>query len=359
MEDEVSKLREEFLQWKKAVSVSALQELRAREECSALSKERDFLAKQLRSAHTRLELVTSKLRELTQNYAAIAPVIETKNRLVEEVTRLQKDISQANKSHSEKEEELRGEVDSMRREEKEKATIAVEEERAKAREAAEEAAANLLEKETQLEAARQELTEERQSHQQGLEDLRKKHHDEQEQLQVTITRLQQNLSSRATSNMDFFANKLQATVAEFEEKLRDRESRLSQMEEELRQTREALKHQQLLSVVRGVATTSTSTPASTPVVSPAGSSTFPGAPGVLVVDDGRKDSEDDGRVKQSSPSVGRTVRSHNRTQPVLHTYRHSSSSSSSSSSRPVASRTKLSGKRKLYSGKSYLLEEGL
>nr|XP_045622538.1 glial fibrillary acidic protein-like [Procambarus clarkii] len=351
IEENLKLLRDEFNEWRKGVECAMSQEECVREEEKMVRLERDHLALQLSRAHNTLKVYNNRLRDLMQNYAAIAVVIEKKNQLMGEVAQLQQQLQLAQQIHSKELKELQ---EAALKQEAIKVTEAVQQEQIKAKDmvaaaVAAAAAAAQEEKEQQLKIARQELTDERQEHLRVLMEMRTKHHNEEEQLRGRLAQLQLNLSARATSNMDLFANKLQATRAEFEEQLVERDSRLAQLKEELRKARETLKHQQLLSVVRGVATAATATPTPTPISSPVHSfSLHTGSEPAGAAEGDLNSACSSEHETGESPSV-RKSRAHNRTQPMPKSH----AGLPALPSPPVKS----SNKRKLYSGKSFLQEE--
>nr|XP_053638272.1 interaptin-like isoform X3 [Cherax quadricarinatus] len=352
----------------KMMGIVMLREENLKEDYNIMKEERDHLGRQLFYAHNFLKNFNSKLRELTENYAAIAPVIEMKNRLAEEVQRLQQQHSQREETHSKELESLREEMTEVKREAEKKVEEAVQKEQDKAKAAAAAAAEALKEREEQLATVKLDLADVREKQLQVLRELRVKHHDEMEKLRGRLSRMQQSLSSRATSDMDLVANKLQATRAEYQEQLRERQARVTQLEEELQQARDTLRHHQLLSVVRGVAT---SAPAATPTPTPTPASS-PLHITFCAVDDIAGKSEEGGDlngecssehgagvssgragVSSSEAGVSSSVTrrpAHNRTKPVPRAH---------NTCPPIKSNTltKLGNKRKLYSGKSFLQEE--
>ncbi|XP_069948093.1 interaptin [Cherax quadricarinatus] len=193
------------------MGIVMLREENLKEDYNIMKEERDHLGRQLFYAHNFLKNFNSKLRELTENYAAIAPVIEMKNRLAEEVQRLQQQHSQREEesrlqTHSKELESLREEMTEVKREAEKKVEEAVQKEQDKAKAAAAAAAEALKEREEQLATVKLDLADVREKQLQVLRELRVKHHDEMEKLRGRLSRMQQSLSSRATSDMDLVAN---------------------------------------------------------------------------------------------------------------------------------------------------------
>ncbi|KAK8376884.1 hypothetical protein O3P69_010076 [Scylla paramamosain] len=354
-----------FLQ---GVAVARAREEAAREECEVLRQEKKHLTRQLQEALSRIGLLKNRLDELIQNYAAIAPVIDTKNRLLEEVGRLQEERREADQRHAGEVELLKKEMEESQAEGERRLKEAVQEEKDKALNAAEEAVAALQQKEEELKASKEELQEEQRKHEETLAEEREKLHEEQEQLRGRLAQLQKTINSRQLSDLDLFASKLQAYRSEFEEKLKERDTQLTEARKELQAARETLRHQQLLSVVRGV-TTNTPTPHA-----PANAFHAPAHPSLLPLGvDGDVDV-----CCESEPAVKKIKAAHNRTQPCpvpvpppprtptlapppttlatpTTTYRASPLRTPTPASHPQ--RPAHLSKRVLYSGKSLLMEE--
>ncbi|XP_042873100.1 golgin subfamily A member 4-like [Penaeus japonicus] len=228
----------------------------ARQEAAALTRELQRSRNQHQEAEKCVAVCTKKLQVLVHNYAALAPVIEKKNQLAKEVTSLQEKLRQTEQERNNEAEKVKAEMEEATREGQEALEAARVDAADKAKEQAEKHRGALKELEDLLQKEKSDKKAEAEQHSKAIEDIRRKHHQEMESLRGRLQLLQQNMSSRATNNMDLFANKLQATRAEFEEQISERDTRITKLEEELACARESLRHQQLLTVMRGVATPS-------------------------------------------------------------------------------------------------------
>ncbi|XP_047476104.1 golgin subfamily A member 4-like [Penaeus chinensis] len=324
------------------VSEAILKERHAREEAAALARELQRSRTQLQEAEKCIAVYNKKLQDLVHNYAALAPVIGKKNQLAKEVTSLHEKLQQIEKEHTEEVEKLKSQTEEAAKEGQEVAKALRVEAAEKAREVAEKHQAALKELEDLLQKEKLDKKTEAEQHSTAFEEMRRKHHQEMESLRGRLQLLQQNMSSRATSNMDLFANKLQATRAEFEDQLSERDSRIAKLEEELACARESLRHQQLLTVMRGVVTTSAATPTSSPRRRPESRQAQPGSPKENA-GDFNADGENDPGTSSSSSSV-----------PLVQEGDDPPRGPAS-----VAQGSRQDKKRKLYSGESLLQEPSM
>ncbi|XP_069989221.1 uncharacterized abhydrolase domain-containing protein DDB_G0269086 [Penaeus vannamei] len=335
---ELEDLRKEFQTWQTDVSGAILLERQAREEVALLTKELERSKTQLQEAEKCIAVYNKKLQDLVQNYAALSPVIEKKNHLVKEVTSLREKLQEVEKKHSEEVDTLKVQQQEAAKEGQETVEATRAEAAQKAKELAEKHQAALKELEDLLQKEKVDKKAEAEHHSKVIEEMRRKHHQEMESLRGRLQLLQQSMSSRATSNMDLFANKLQATRAEFEDQISARDSRITKLEEELAAAKESLRHQQLLTVMRGVVTNSASTPTSSPGNRPES------RPGEAV-----SPKEGDGDLNAEGASDPGTSASSSTTPTV-----RESDETPRGPAASVAGVSRMDKKRKLYSGESLL-----
>ncbi|KAK3859325.1 hypothetical protein Pcinc_034542 [Petrolisthes cinctipes] len=227
-----------------------LKEELASEEAKAAQEERGALTSQLKEAMTRLQLLNTKLRELTHNYVALAHIIETKNKLAEEVKQVRSELQSTQLSMKEQVATLKAEIENVREEGKHQLHRMMEQEKTKSRELLEKSTVTLHEKISEVEEAKVMMKDVQKSHHKELTQIQEQNMREQEQLRGRLAQLKQNLSSRSLSNLDLFTSKLQATREEYEERLKEQTSKVETLEtelgnvkEELTQAQETLKHQ--------------------------------------------------------------------------------------------------------------------
>ncbi|ROT68282.1 hypothetical protein C7M84_013584 [Penaeus vannamei] len=349
------------------VSGAILLERQAREEVALLTKELERSKTQLQEAEKCIAVYNKKLQDLVQNYAALSPVIEKKNHLVKEVTSLREKLQEVEKKHSE-------EVDTLKVQQQEAAKEGqetVEATRAEPRkplaeenspgyssrkgelldffqslelayggqpkELAEKHQAALKELEDLLQKEKVDKKAEAEHHSKVIEEMRRKHHQEMESLRGRLQLLQQSMSSRATSNMDLFANKLQATRAEFEDQISARDSRITKLEES--SPRQGVPAPPAApDCMRGVVTNSASTPTSSPGNRPES------RPGEAV-----SPKEGDGDLNAEGASDPGTSASSSTTPTV-----RESDETPRGPAASVAGVSRMDKKRKLYSGESLL-----
>nr|XP_027224204.1 golgin subfamily A member 4-like [Penaeus vannamei] len=366
---ELEDLRKEFQTWQTDVSGAILLERQAREEVALLTKELERSKTQLQEAEKCIAVYNKKLQDLVQNYAALSPVIEKKNHLVKEVTSLREKLQEVEKKHSE-------EVDTLKVQQQEAAKEGqetVEATRAEprkhkclyfvhllpspwpkktrqsssrfcfhgafptAKELAEKHQAALKELEDLLQKEKVDKKAEAEHHSKVIEEMRRKHHQEMESLRGRLQLLQQSMSSRATSNMDLFANKLQATRAEFEDQISARDSRITKLEES--SPRQGVPAPPAApDCMRGVVTNSASTPTSSPGNRPES------RPGEAV-----SPKEGDGDLNAEGASDPGTSASSSTTPTV-----RESDETPRGPAASVAGVSRMDKKRKLYSGESLL-----
>lgn len=246
------------MEWAKRVELASLQGENDRALLAAMKEERNFLHTELyKNAFPRIAKLAEMHEQLVDNYKALLPIIDMKKRLESKVGKLQTEMTSAEKNHKEAVNRLMDDISRLE--------AKLEETTLEGKRKEMEAAQDCHKKVKEVEAKKEEeLRQEQDKHKEELAKFRKENHDEQEHLRNIILKIRQSQSSKVMSSIDVASNKLQANRAQYEKQLEEKDAQLARLEAKLECVQELLQHQQQLSVVRDVATTSTSTPLASP-----------------------------------------------------------------------------------------------
>ncbi|XP_066972479.1 spindle assembly abnormal protein 6-like isoform X3 [Macrobrachium rosenbergii] len=252
-------LRKGLSEWGKVAKEALLQKCKSQTQLSTLHKESEELSCEVRVEYNRFSSLLRVQRELLQNIVKLVPLIEEKRHLEVEIAREQEQLQEDEKVHQEKVaarrrnsevalEELKKKFDSQKNEAVEKA---------KKEEFSHQKEVNQLDEE--IEKLTDKLKQQKTWHLDTVSDLESKHKIEQDYLEYRIQLLKENQSSQALSDKDVITSKVHAVELEYKAKLEemgknfeDCKAQNVQLKEELHAVHEALRHQELLSIVRNV-----------------------------------------------------------------------------------------------------------
>ncbi|XP_064097200.1 myosin-14-like [Macrobrachium nipponense] len=259
-------LHEGLSEWGKAAKETLLQKCKSQTQLSTLCKESEELSCELRAEYNHFASLLRMQREFLQNIVGLVPFIKEKRHLEVEIATERGQLQEDEKVHQEK-------VADRQR----KSEVALEELKKKfgfqksgAVEKAKKAEISYEKEVVQLDEEIKKLTDKLKQmeicHLDTLSDLESKHKIEQEYLQYRIQLLKENRSSQALTDKAVITRKVRTVELEYKAKLEemgknleDHKAQNTQLKEELRTVHEALRHQELLNIVRNVPPWSRST----------------------------------------------------------------------------------------------------
>ncbi|XP_066972478.1 spindle assembly abnormal protein 6-like isoform X2 [Macrobrachium rosenbergii] len=220
-------LRKGLSEWGKVAKEALLQKCKSQTQLSTLHKESEELSCEVRVEYNRFSSLLRVQRELLQNIVKLVPLIEEKRHLEVEIAREQEQLQEDEKVHQEK-------VAARRR----NSEVALEELKKKF--------------DSQKNEAVEKAKKEEFSHQKEVNQL-------DEEIEKLTDKLKQQKTWHLDTVSDLESKKVHAVELEYKAKLEemgknfeDCKAQNVQLKEELHAVHEALRHQELLSIVRNV-----------------------------------------------------------------------------------------------------------